>query len=62
MHVDKAVGDETSDAFGMLDYTSDLDTMHTGANRFRVQADSGVSMLVVSVNVKTAVAGVYDGM
>ena len=62
LRVDKTVGGETSDAFWMLDYTSDLYTMHTGTNRFRVQADSGVSMLVVSVNVKTAVAGVYDGM
>lgn len=62
MYVDKAGGRVTSDAFGMLDYTSDLYTLHAGLNRLRVQADSGVSMLVVSVNVKTAVAGVYDGM
>ena len=62
MYVDKAGGSVTSDAFGMLDYTSDLYTLHAGLNRLRVQADSGVSMLVVSVNVKTAVAGVYDGM
>lgn len=62
LYVKKSSGGVTSDAFGMLDYTSDLYTLHAGVNRLRVQADSGASMLVVSVNVKTAVAGVYDGM
>ena len=62
LYVEKSSGGVTSDAFGMLDYTSDLYTLHAGLNRLRVQADSGVSLLVVSVNVKTAVAGVYDGM
>ena len=62
LYVEKSSGGVTSDAFGMLDYTSDLYTLHAGVNRLRVQADSGASMLVVSVNVKTAVAGVYDGM
>lgn len=62
LQVEKRANGLVEDAFADFDEESTLFVLRQGDNDYRLQADSGLDVLVASVTFEEAVSGVYDGM
>lgn len=62
LHVEKLSGGVATDIFGLLKYDSNLFTIRSGDNVWKMYAGTGVDNLSVEATFSVAYPGVYDGM
>ena len=62
LRVEKLSGGVATDIFGLLKYDSNLFTIRSGDNVWKMYAGTGVDSLSVEATFNIAYPGVYDGM